>query len=462
MHLRVEPSRLRQLIKATGIGYAGIDGAWWRLAVEPFVLPATVASELAQMGRAIFGLFDTVSELYGTAAGAAAGLNQLLEHNVPAPILRLIDQTPVLTVRPDFQLVPLPGGGYQPVATELEICPSAQGYVHAMQVGYGLTPDLVPALAQILQGRPLLIVGTAQWSEFLFEQLAFCRALAEVGAQGHVLYDLPIRELARGVAAGQRWQPPLFGVPTKPADWDDDVLGRIERLGLTPYLWPQDEEWPSSVGNAVVFRFGYFDCFAADKLQRLVTWRARGATMLNPTHFIFDSKVVMAALQLPAIRQQIEQRTPGAVAALQRCLPTTHLLEPTVLDALCAEPADWVIKFAGYDRGNQAWGGRSLHFGAQHTAADWRARLQASLALPWPVVAQRATPSAQVDLAYWDEADCSQWLREGTTRLRVFLLRNPAQAEHVLVGGAHLTAVTEGQNVAEGLTAVQTPVRFSG
>lgn len=459
--LTLEANRqLRQRMNATGIGYAGIDGVWWRLAVEPFTLPAAMADELTRIGQAIFALFDVVIALYGTAEGASAGLNHLLAYHVPDHLLRLVENSPVLSVRPDFQLVPLPGGGYQPVATELEICPSAQGYAHAMQMGYGLPPDLVPAFAQMLQGRTLLIVGTEQWSEFLWEQLAFCRALAAGGAQGRVLYDLPVNELARGVAAGERWQPPIFGVPTKPANWHTDLLGRLRHLGLADFLWPDDVDWPAQVGDAVVFRFGYLDCFAADKLHHLVQWGEHGATFLNPAHFSLDSKVILAALGLPAVRQRIEQRNPGTLAVLDRCIPETRLLEAAIVEQLVAEQVDWVIKFAGYARDNQAWGGRSLQLGARHSPESWRGLLQASLALPWPVVAQRVTPSARVDLAYFDEADVPHWLIGGSSRLRTFFLRNPAQIDHVLVGGSHLTVVAEGQNVAEGVTAVQAPIIF--
>jgi hypothetical protein len=210
----------------------------------------------------------------------------------------------------------------------------------------------------------------------------------------------------------------------------------------------------------VVFRFGYFDCFAPDKLRRLVQWRTQGATFLNPTYFILDSKVIMAARGLPLIRQRIERRDPGALAVLERAIPETRLVEPALIDQLLAEQIGWVIKFAGYDRGNQAWGGRSLQLGLRHTAESWRLILQESLALPWPVVAQRATRSAQVDIAYFDEAGAIHRLQGAITRLRTFFLRDPAQANQVLVGGSHLTVVADDHKVAEGVMAVQAPVVF--
>jgi len=73
----------------TGIGLAGIDGVWWLPATQPFALPSRLAHELAQIGQAIFALFDAVTSLYGTQAGESCGLNQLLEYKVPPEIPRL-------------------------------------------------------------------------------------------------------------------------------------------------------------------------------------------------------------------------------------------------------------------------------------------------------------------------------------------------------------------------------------
>jgi hypothetical protein len=455
--------QIRQRMNSTGIGYAGIDGVWWLPAVEPFVLPASAADELVCIGRAVFDLFDAVAALYGTAAGATCGLNRLLEHNVPAAIPRWFVPGAVLAVRPDFQLQVCPEGqACRFVATELEIAPSAQGFAHAMQVGYGLPTDLAAGMAKLLRGRSLLFAGTAQWSEFLFEQLAFCRALAAYGERGYVLLDRPIAQIAAEVRAGQRWAPPLFGLPTRPANWDDDVLGRVERQGLTPYLWPEDANWPERVGDAVVFRFGYFDSFAPATLHRFAQWQAQGAIFLNPLQFMLDSKVILAAALLPGVRQHLAERSPQAVATLADALPETRLLEEALLPQLFDEQEAWIIKFAGYDGGNQAWGGRSLQIGAELAPAAWREAVRTACHLPWPVVAQRMTPSVRVDLAYFDDAGEVSWLRQGSTRLRSFFMRNPEELGHVQVGGTHITVVADGVKVAESVMAVQVPVVFRG
>jgi hypothetical protein len=473
----------------TGIGFAGIDGAWWLSAIEPFALPCHVAGDLARIGAAIFALFDAVTELYGAPEGAACGLDRLLEHKVPADIPRLMAPGQVLAVRPDFQLC-LSDNGQRLVATELEICPSAQGYAHAMQVGYGLTTDLVDAFARMLHGRELLIASSGRWSEFLFDQLAFCRALAAAGARARVLCDTPIATLAERARSGAIWRPPMFGVRERPAEWDVDIARRIRENGFEPYLWPAAARWPDSVGGAVVFRFGYFDCFSAELLQRLLRWQAAGATFLNPTQFILDSKAVMAALGLPAVRERIAELQPDALATLDDCIPETLLLEPEVVARLRGEQPEWVVKYAGFDRGDQAWGGRSLQVGALHTPDAWAQILQNSLELPWPVVAQRFTPTARLDIAYFDSLDTPRWMRQGATRLRAFMLRDdrnlplsPASERlrsepnlplspawergsggegswNVTACGAHLTVSGGAVQVSESTDAVQAPVVF--
>jgi len=452
----VSGADLRQRLQATGIGYAGIDGVWWQPAIAPFPLPATVANQLVQIGQAIFLLFDTVIDLY---ARGDAELIHLLNQRVPTPIPRWFSAARVHAVRPDFQMV-RSGDSWHFVATELELCPSAHGFAHAMQVGYGLAPDLAAHYAAILQGRPLLFVGSAQWSEFILEQLAFCHALAEHGAQGYVLYDQPVATLAAEVQTNQRWVPPLFGVETLPAQWNRDLLGRIEQGGLTPYLWPHDETWPANVGDALIFRFGYFDCFAPAHLARMVDWQEQGATFLNPPTFFLDSKTVMAALQLPTVRRALAEHSSTLLSILDAAIPETVVVDETTVARIQSEQADWVIKFAGFDQQNQAWGGRSLQVGAQRSAAAWQQALVESLQLPWPVVAQKFTPSAQLDLAYYDENEQIRWLRQGATRLRAFLLRNPSQPTYVKMGGAHLTLVKNNVKVAEGLDAVQAPIQF--
>ncbi len=362
----------------------------------------------------------------------------------------------MLSLRPDFQLCDTDEAGLRLVATELEICPAAQGFVHAMQVGYGLEPDLARAFAQLfatgstLAGRELLFVGAQQWSEFLIEQLAFCRALAEHGVRARVLYDLPLQTLAREFRAGQRWQPPMFGVRAKPSAWDDDLLARLRTHGLLRF-WRDD--WPEDAKDTVIFRFGYLENFAPERLAAFQRWESQGAVFLNPPAFYLDSKAALVAARLPGVRARLDA---GTLAVLDRCLPETVLLTPRDIARFEADRDHWVLKFSGYDGQQQAWGGRSLQIGAAHSQASWAEVLRRYAALPFPTVAQRLVPSRRTDIAYFDSDRALQprRLSQGFTRLRAFLFRGEA-AHHRAHAGSHITVTGGTMQVSEATDSVQ-------
>jgi hypothetical protein len=446
---QIDYHKLKHRMDSTGIGYAGIDGVWWLMARTPFHLPTSVAIELNKISQAVFTFLDVVTALYRN--GESEQLRRLLRYKVPEAMRSWMGEGRVYSLRPDFQLLPLPGGGYQPIITELEICPSAHGFAHAMQAGYGLPTDLADSFAHFLDGRIMLFAGTAQWSAFLFEQLAFCRALARRGAQGRVLYELPIATLRDQVRQGQRWRLPMFGIQARPAGWDDDLLARIEKHELDQYLWP-DEAWPDDIGDAVVFRFGYCDSFAPEKLAYFDRWRAWGATLLNPAAFILDNKAIMTALNNASVRQHLHT---DVLTVLDRCIPETRLLHPEDIDEVTATKDEWVVKYAGFDGDNQGWGGRSLQIGAAHSLDNWRQTLRQMTALSWPVVAQRVVPSGEADVVYLNGQGQEQVMRQGRTRLRAFFIRGEDAA---VVCGAHVTVSPRTMRVAEGTNAVQAPV----
>jgi hypothetical protein len=436
---------------ATGIGFAGIEGVWWLPAAEPFNMPSEVTTQLISIGRAIFALFDVL-------AGSLASdpeISGLLSYKVPEHFVQKSPLSPVYKVRPDFQLVER-DGGYDLVVTELEICPSAQGFAHAMQIGYDLQTDLVDWFITFLKGRPLVIVGATQWSEFLFEQLAFCRALAERGATGYVLYDRPITSIANEVAAGSRWVPPMFGVAFRPDNWNTDVTERLRKWRLDSHTL-SESDWPANIEGAVIFRFGYLDCFEPSFIQKFDACQAGSAMYLNPASFFLETKSLLAAARLPVVREKMKAIDPSLPLVLERCLPETRLLTSAEIPFLLENRAEWIIKYAGFDGHNQAWGGRSLQFGDKHSYDSWSQTLNEAANLPWPVVAQHFIPSARIDIDYYGADNELHLLSGGVTRLRSFLLRDNVGA--VSAVGTHLT-VSAGRQVSESIESVQAPVRF--
>lgn len=444
----------RRRMNQTGIGFAGIDGVWWLPAIDPFPLPAALSVELNTIASAVFVFLDTLGILYDAPEGDA--LRALLTYRVPERLAGDASSAPVLMLRPDFQLVVNDDGKFHLVATELEIAPAALGFADAMQAGYDLPRDLAAAVARLVDGYPLLLAGTSQWSEFLFEQLVFCRALEAHGADARVLFDEPIEVIASSAVAGQRWRPPMFGIRQQPPGWNPDVLGRIRAQGLERYLAPEDRRWPESVGIARVFRFGYAECYRPEALAALRRWAGAGAVFLNPLAHYLESKVALAALRLPQLRERVERDSPGTLDVLDRTFPETHLLRPENTTDFEADRAGWILKYAAFDGDNQAWGGRSLRFGRDLSQAAWAEALRRAAALPWPVVVQRLTPSAVVDASYFDIEGHERILTGGTVRLRSFLLRGP---EGPRARGSHVT-ITASAQVSEATDAIQAPVVF--
>ncbi|MBL8045931.1 MAG: hypothetical protein JNL09_05285 [Anaerolineales bacterium] len=451
-------------LRATGISFAGLQGAWWLAACEPFVLPAAVHLQLQNIARAIFTLLDVVNARFGVDTELTA----LLTYKVPESLRGWFSAAPVLSLRPDFQLCPTPDG-FQLVATELEMCPSAHGWAHAMQAAYGLETDLAGTFAHWLNGRELVFCGTQQWSEFSLEQLAFCRALAEHGAQARVAYDVPLETIAREFAAGARWQTPMFGIRAKSLEWDTALLERLRRSDLLkfwgnpPFSLTPQPPLPMGEGEPVIFRFGYLENFAPEQQTAFHHWATHGVSFLNPPTFYLDSKAALAALRLPSVRAELSVET---LAVLDACIPETLILREEHWPRLHAEQNQWVLKFSGYDTGQNGWGGRSVQIGAQHTAESWAQVLQAYTQLSIPTVAQRVAHSARVNIEYVDKSGTRQTMKDGFTRLRSFFLRQSPSPKGKGIGGegsvcgSHLTVSGGTMQVSEATDAVQAPILF--
>jgi len=118
-----------------------------------------------------------------------------------------------------------------------------------------------------------------------------------------------------------------------------------------------------------------------------------------------------------------------------------------------------VLKVAGYDGDNLAWGGRGVQFGNEHSHEGWNSLLCEAERLPWPFVAQRRRPSAPADVDYYNADGRVSRLSNANIRLRAFLLRDDADRARVAVGGVHVTAAARSK-VSEAIDAVQAPVQF--
>ncbi len=233
---------INDAIRSAGVGLAGFEGAWWSPATQPFEMTSAEFNQLSHIGRSLFQYADAVTAEMREQPDSY--FSRQLQQKVPVHIVETFSTAPMLMCRPDFQLVPTPDG-VQLVLTEIEIAPFSAGCAHAMQIAYGIPADIAPAFARMLHGRELLFVGTHEWSWYLYDQFAFCKALAVHGARGRILYDRTFDQMETEIQRGERWQLPIPGIEQPPDPWQPGITAHISRFDLQSHVC---NEWPEDLG----------------------------------------------------------------------------------------------------------------------------------------------------------------------------------------------------------------------
>lgn len=450
----------REIMNSIGIGYKGLEGVSWLPGKDPFVLPASMEADLVKLGDAVFLLFDAVRDLFGKDEQ----LTRLLSHKAPNKIHRIMEGGSVDLIRPDISIVDdgVASPAYRFVITEFESCPAGHGIVHAMQAGYSLPETMLDRFIEYLAGRPYVVFATHEFIGDLFDQVAFCRALRARGVDARILFDRPMSYLYDIVKPSSGH--PLAWVPRKdlPAHllptWNADIMVRLERLGAHAFV-DGVTDLPRDMGNAVVYRFGYFDNYDDATFAVLKEWEDRGATVVNPRQFCLESKVLLATPWLPAVERWIASRSEETLCLLQRSIAETRLLSRDFMDVdeILRDQSFWVTKYAAWDGGNESWGARSVLCGEDMTGVTWQESVSSRLTLPFPVVAQHFIRSVRLDVPYVDENDRVQIRRRCATRLTPFLLRGSGGAVHA---GSAITLRANTNKVHGATDAIETPVVF--
>lgn len=448
------------LMNNTGIGYKGLCGTSWMPSIEPIALPSSLEATMKAIGKAVFLLYDAVAALYGYDPE----LTRLLAHKTPERIMPWMRKGGMDILRPDMVLLadPCAPEGMRPVITELESCPAGQGMAHAMELGYGMPPQIVPSYLQYLDGHRYVIAATAEWVDYTFEQAAFCKALIERGVEAHLVFDRPLDAVAKAAAG---WKPPKEMPVHLRALWDTDLLRRLRENKMDSFVHGSDDfaDVPIDlINNAVLFRFGYFDNFSRGALQHMACWEDEyRASFMNPLQFALESKALMAAIHLKSVRDWLSQRDHDAVDILDRHVAETHLLAQGFadLDRLRADQNFWLTKFAAWDGGNQSWGSRSLSVGSQVSLTAWGDSLAERLVLPHPVVAQHVIASTTFDIAYTDVHGNAQVLRDARTRLTPFLMRDRRE-QGAIHAGSTITLRSKTFRIHGATDAVEGPVVY--
>lgn len=469
----------RARMDALHVGYKAIGRVSWLPGLEPFKLPEHLERELTDLGTAIFLLADAVRELWNKDPL----LHELLIYKVPERIWRLMDEQRLELVRPDLAIWRGADDKLHLVATELETAPAGEGMAHTMETGYEIPTTMLDRMVEYLDGRPHLVFMTSAWAEYIWEICVFVKALRDRGVDARVLFNEPLEEVHARVntphdPTRERLGLPQIGWGKARTDmpqwmrdeWEDskDFLGRLTRYGFREFvggMHPKD--MPRQMGAAVVKRFGYFDNLPKESLELLLAWRRSGATIQNGLGFAYESKVMMTAAHVPAVRSWIQERNERMVAMLDMHLAETRLLHPRLINLSALKGDDprreecrplWLTKFPGYDGNEQSWGARSVEFGAGMTQTQWMELIDKRMELPHPVVAQHAINQEQFHVPYVDERDVVRLATAQRPRLTPFLLRGKnGQAVHA---GSTMTFRRD-RRVHGASEAIETPAIYS-
>ncbi len=454
-----------ELMNALGIGYKGLRGVSWRAGIEPFVLPAALERQLLLIGQAVFVLCDAVRDLYRLGD---TSVHALLNYKVPERIPLLMEPGSVDMIRPDIVISQNEAGRPRLVITELESCPAGQAMTHAMQVGYGLNQDMVTSFGRYLNGRPYVVYATHEWSEYIYDQVAFVHALRQLGVDAWMTFDRPLSTV---LEKAKSWQAPKDASDKIKQQWDTNVLSHLQQFGFDELIERSVSEdgCPGRplLPGTVMFRFGYFDNFSQRTLALMQQWNSQGVNIINPLQFPLESKSLMATIKLPFVRQEITSRGFGhLLSVLDQSVAETRVLlggfwgasQPEQMDEFLRDQTFWLCKFAAWDGNNKSWGSRSLGFGSRLSQKDWAAMLNQYSELPHPTVMQHIIASNRFNVGYVEEGIVNV-LFNGKTRLTPFLLRTgDNEAVHA---GSTITLRAHTDRIHGATDAVEAPVIFS-
>lgn len=414
------PAQLKRM-SATGIGYSGFADVSWLPGLRPFDLQAGLQARLQQFGNGVFMLTDVVAELLRAGDRELA---ELLGFKVPSVIPRFVEPGTLDMFRPDIVL--LEDGRF--VITEIETAPAGHGFLHAMERGYGYPEQMAEVFCEYLDGRDFVIFATHEWSEYVYDLAVWCKALRERGVNARVVFDRPLEVVAQ---TALKWGMPAQTPNHLKLLWRRDVLSVLRQKGLFEVV-EGASEFPSSLDDTVVFRFGYFDNFGDSALEVMKEWQKNGATIMNPLHFFLESKVLMAALGIQSVRQQIRAKGGGQMLELlDDCIASTWLLREDTFYDTVEDRALRLVKAAGFTLQNQSWGARSLAVGTQFTDAQWEREIESRLELSYPTVAQHVIASNRFNVPYVDETNTVRVMEGGRVRWTPYLVRVAGQCREL-------------------------------
>lgn len=351
----------------------------WRIAPEPFALPAEIAKEFETLGRVLLQFYRTVNLLYRRSVEGKQPewVAALLDQGKPAELVAL-QRSPALkneiprVIRPDCLLTDT---GL--AITELDSVPG----------GIGLTAWLNETYATA--GAPVLGGARGMMDGFA--------GIFGDAARVHVI----VAEEAAAYRPEMEWL--------------------AARIGSSRFKVQSSKFDGFAPGDAVYRFFELFDLANVPAAPAL--WKrmeAGEAAVTPPPKPIFEEKLIFALLHNRNLRGFWRQELGESfLQRLLKLVPYTWAVDPAPLPPHAALPelnlTDWqqlktlsqrerelILKVSGYSE--EAWGARGVYLGSDLSGADWSVAVDKALAA-WPrspYVLQRFHKTRVVDSAWFD------------------------------------------------------------
>lgn len=431
--------------------------ASWRIAPEPFLISPASHQRLQQLGDRLLAFYGAANRLYKRSVRGTvpAFFHEYLDLGKSETVIdygrmnRFRHDLPGV-IRPDLLLT---RDGVK--AAELDSIPGGIGLTGSMQQHYnGLGFDMVGGANGMVEGFADMIRGRATSDD---PQLA-----------------IAVSDESNDYRPEMQW-----------------VSDQLCQLGMSSACArPEDIELHGNGlalnGQPVDTLYRFFELFDLKNIPNydilLYAVRKQLVTMTPPVKAYLEEKLLFALFHHPVLAEYwVQEMGKGTVAALQRVIPETWILDPRPLPPQAVVPGlevakrpvtNWeqlmglgqadrrlVIKPSGF--APTAWGSRGVTIGHDRPESEWDDAVQSALDAfaTTPHVLQRFHHGNRYGTRYYDFAQDSVRTMHGRVRLSpyYFVANDEAQLAGILV-----TIVPADKKLIHGMVdAVMVPAAIS-
>lgn len=405
----------------------------WRISPEPYALPAARMAEIRALGDHLLAFTLAANKLYmeSVKGRQPAWVHQLLDQGKPEALVeyqrmnRFKGLVPRV-IRPDLVI----DEDGELSACELDSVPGGIGMTGSMAADYA-------ALGyDVAGGADGLVTG-------------FARMIRDVAGKPDPVLAIVVSEESTDYWLEQKW-----------------LAERLNALGLVATAArPGDLRYDGEAFHApfadgqerridVIYRFyELFDLKNIPKAELVQYANKKGQLVVTPPYKAYlEEKQLFALYHHPRLRPfWRSELAPAAIAALDRLLPRTWVVDPTPLPPQAMIPGlavegvpiqDWlelarankrdrafVLKPSGFS--SLAWGSHGVAFGHDLSTPDWEAALaqaKASFAQT-PYILQEFRKPERTEVRYYDFRRDAVVTMEGRARLCPYFYVADGKAE---------------------------------